>query len=102
MSVFLVKDMKKTRHTFSDQKTVHIYNEDDADQKKLVGDKVEALKKKYKKLKTIHFITKVEVPEDFLPTGVGGLSRGLCRRSMDDVLASEQMPSKSSKKPRVK
>ena len=73
ISGLLVKDIS-TRHIFNVQKTVFVYNKDDEDQEATVEEEMERLKEESSLLKTHFFSTKIEVPESFLPTVVGGLT----------------------------
>jgi uncharacterized protein YqgV (UPF0045/DUF77 family) len=69
----LVKD-PKSNHIVSVQKTVFVYNAGDDEQKAMVEDAVETLKEESSLLKTHFFGTTIEVPKDFLPTAVGGIT----------------------------
>jgi hypothetical protein len=56
------------------QKTVFVYNEKDDKQAAIVDDAMEKFKEASSLLKTHFFCTEIEVPEDFIPSVVGGLT----------------------------
>jgi hypothetical protein len=73
ISGLLVKDVG-TSNVLNVQKTVLVHNKQDEGQAAIINDEMERLKEESSLLKTHFFSTKIEVPEDFLSTVVGGLT----------------------------
>ena len=97
ISGLLVKDVS-TRHIFNVQKTVFVYNKADEDQEAIVEEEMERLKEESSLLKTHFFNTKIEVPESFLPTVVGGLTEKFKVTSIAKMVKAVQSVKRSKKR----
>ena len=100
ISGLLVKD-PKTRHVVNVQKTVFVYNAEDDGQAAMVEEAVETLTEECKLLETHFFGTKIEVPKDFLPTAVGGLTESFKVTTIAKMVREEAKKQKACKKRRV-
>ena len=100
ISGLLVED-PKTRHVVNVQKTVFVYNAEDDGQAAMVEEAVETLTEECKLLETHFFGTKIEVPKDFLPTAVGGLTESFKITTIAKMVREEAKKQKACKKRRV-
>ena len=96
----LVKD-PKSNHIVSVQKTVFVYNAGDEEQKVMVEDAVETLKEESSLLKTHFFSTTIEVPKDFLPTAVGGITENFKITTIAKMVKEVKVAKRAIKKRRV-
>jgi hypothetical protein len=96
----LVKN-PKSNHIVSVQKTVFVYNAGDEEQKAMVEDAVETLKGESSLLKNHFFGTTIEVPKDFLPTAVGGITENFKITTIAKMVREVKVAKRAIKKRRV-